>query len=139
MADPVVISFEPPGRLMSLNDREHFRPKARRVAAWRATARDAALAAFPGRGPAGRRQGPSIVVLELPVRDSRRRDPANYTPCTKAIVDGLVDAGLWPDDTPQWVTTIEPVLRPGATVVTVRLIPRDANALAAAIEAVGRG
>lgn len=27
----------------------------------------------------------------------------------------------------------------GATVVTVRLIPRDANALAAAIEAVGRG
>lgn len=39
-----VVAFVPPGRLMSLNDREHWRPHARRVAVWRDVARVAALA-----------------------------------------------------------------------------------------------
>lgn len=41
----------------------------------------------------------------------RRRDPHNYFPTVKPVVDGLIDAGLWPDDTPEWVTTTEPTLR----------------------------
>lgn len=128
-----VVAFVPPGRLMSLNDREHWRPHARRVAVWRDVARVAALAALAGRGPSGRQLPPSLVLVELPVNDRRRRDPANYAPCTKAIVDGFVDAGLWPDDTPQWVTTFEPTLRPGATEIVVRLVPRTVDAIAAAV------
>ena len=76
-----------------------------RRAAW------AALAARPGAQP------PSIVEVSLPVRDNRRRDPHNYYPTVKAIVDGLVDAGLWPDDTPEFVRTVEPVLHRAADVV----------------------
>lgn len=37
---------------------------------------------------------------------------------------GLVDAGLWPDDTPEWVTTTEPRLVVGATSVRVELVER---------------
>lgn len=44
-----------------------------------------------------------------------RRRPSDrvqvvYFAAVKACVDGLVDAGIWPDDTPDWVTTTEPVL-----------------------------
>lgn len=37
-----------------------------------------------------------VVTVSLP--DRRRRDLHNFTPTIKAIVDGLVDAGLLPDD-----------------------------------------
>jgi len=45
---------------------------------------------------------PSFVRVTFGVRDpGRRRDPHNYMPTVKAIIDGLVDAGVWPDDTPE--------------------------------------
>lgn len=50
----------------------------------------------------------------------------HYFATVKPIVDGLVDAGLWPDDTPEWVTTTEPrlvVRRDG--LVRVVLVPRE--------------
>lgn len=37
-----------------------------------------------------------VAVYEPP--DRRRRDPANLYPSVKACVDGLVDAGVLPDD-----------------------------------------
>lgn len=37
------------------------------------------------------------------VSDKRRRDPSNTMPTQKAIVDGMVDAGVVPDDTPEFV------------------------------------
>jgi hypothetical protein len=54
---------------------------------------------------------PATVLIELGFHTNRRRDPHNYvgTVC-KAIVDGLVLAGLWEDDNPKWVTLHEPVL-----------------------------
>lgn len=33
----------------------------------------------------------------------RRRDAANMAPSSKAIIDGLTDAGVWPDDNDKWV------------------------------------
>ena len=45
-----------------------------------------------------------------PVVDRRRRDPHNFAPTLKHVIDGLVDAGLWPDDTPEYVRTLEPAL-----------------------------
>lgn len=103
---------------MSMNDRDHWRTRARRVKDWREAA---------GWGAIGARvpeQGPSLVEVFLPVRDRRRRDPHNYAPTLKAIVDGLVDARVWPDDTPEWVRTLEPTLVVGADVVVVRIEDR---------------
>lgn len=68
-------------------------------------------------------QPPSLVTVTLPVSGNRRRDPHNWTPTVKAIVDGLVDAGVWPDDNSDWVATVEPVLDATATQVVVAITP----------------
>lgn len=118
------ISFpRPTPALLNLNDRHHWRRKATDVAAWRQMALyNAAKRAHHIE------QEPSMVCVTLDVPDRRRRDPSNAFPCVKAIVDGLVDAGWWPDDTPEWVTVCEPVLRvvPRGTplMVEVSLRPR---------------
>lgn len=54
---------------------------------------------------------PCLVVVELGFHTNRRRDPHNYigTVC-KSLIDGLVLAGLWPDDNPEWITVREPIL-----------------------------
>lgn len=115
------ITFPPPAKLLSANDRDHWRKRAQLVRAWRQ--HTFLLVAALNLGP----QPPSVVHLTLPVRDRRRRDPMNYYPTLKAVVDGLVDAGCWPDDTPDYVRTVEPVLDPDADVVMIRLEPMEAN------------
>ena len=45
------------------------------------------------------------------VSDRRRRDPSNVVPTQKPLVDGLVDAGVVPDDTPKWVREDMPVIQ----------------------------
>lgn len=55
--------------------------------------------------------GPSIIRITLPFKEMRTRDPANYCGSTcKAIIDGLVLAGAWPDDNPLYVSHFEPLL-----------------------------
>lgn len=61
--------------------------------------------------------GPSVVRVVLPVTRGGRRDPSNFLPAAKAVVDGLVLAGLWPDDGPAHVSLAEPVLAVGSDVV----------------------
>ncbi|HEX3088151.1 MAG TPA: hypothetical protein VHQ23_05815, partial [Ilumatobacteraceae bacterium] len=131
------ITFPRPTKaLLSMNDRTHWRRKSSDVKTWRSAGYFAAYNADE-RLPVTMRVGtciatynarkfPSLVYVTLDVPDKRRRDPANFFPCVKAIVDGLVDAGWWPDDTPEWVTVVEPVLRvvKGPLMVTVELRPR---------------
>lgn len=115
----VEFSFQAPAPLLSMNDRHHWRKRAELVKAWRE-------AAYYGwwQPPSPRPGCRCEVAVTLTVRDRRRRDPHNYYPTVKAIIDGLVDAGVWPDDTPEWVTTREPVLRVGSDrLVIVRLTP----------------
>jgi crossover junction endodeoxyribonuclease RusA len=51
------------------------------------------------------------VQVVLTFAGKNRRDPHNYVgTVVKAIVDGLVRAGLVPDDTPEWVEVLEPIL-----------------------------
>ena len=68
------------------------------------------------------------VTVELPFAKKARRDPHNYVGTNvKSIVDALtikVDkgtgnviwAGAWPDDTPEFVTVVEPIMGVGVRV-----------------------
>lgn len=73
---------------------------------------------------------PITVQVDLPFRDNRRRDAHNYTgTVVKAIVDGLVKAGIVPDDTPDWVTVLDSTLTvvgplPAEATVTVTITER---------------
>lgn len=53
------------------------------------------------------------VQLFYRPRDRRRRDPSNLMPSQKALLDGLVDARVVPDDCPPYVTeTIPKIMEP---------------------------
>lgn len=54
---------------------------------------------------------PVTVQVELRFRKPGRRDPHNYTgTVVKACIDGIVRAGLVPDDTAEYVTVLDPIL-----------------------------
>lgn len=57
------------------------------------------------------------VTLVWIVPDHRRRDEDNIVPTLKALCDGIVDAGVVPDDTPRWMVKNMPriLVVPGAT------------------------
>ena len=91
---------------LSMNDRRHWRVKHKETSAVRAAATGAArdagiplLAAF-------------TVELHYQPRDKRRRDPENLIATLKPFVDGLVDAGIAPDDCPPYYATTIPVVDP---------------------------
>lgn len=93
---------------LTANQRGSWHSRARNTRQWRD------LAAWRSRGlavtfPAGTR-----VLCELRFCDKRRRDPANWAPTAKAVVDGLVDAGLFLDDDAKHV--IGPDMRLGPLV-----------------------
>lgn len=57
------------------------------------------------------------VQLTWVVTDQRRRDSDNIYPTFKAMCDGLVDAAIVPDDTPEYMDKRAPLIRyePGGT------------------------
>ena len=115
--------FPQPGVLLNVNHRIHWSKRARITAQWRKAAHQVVLLLGP---PAKRVHGPSLVRLVIPVPTKRPRDPGNLYLCTKASVDGLVDAGVWPTDTAEFVETLEPRLvhipRTKGIVPTIELV-----------------
>ena len=110
-----------------MNDRGHWSTRYKLTRAWREAS--AAAAHGLGRSPLKRGRGPCEVRVQFPVRDpGRRRDPHNTAPTVKAIVDGLVDASVWPDDTPEWVRVADPTFyKPdGDMLVRIHLVPLEA-------------
>lgn len=91
---------------LSLNGREHYRVKAKQVAEVR---RAAHLLARAARVPAC---GRISVELHYAPRDRRRRDPLNLAATLKPVEDGIVDAKVVPDDTPEFVQPTMPVIDP---------------------------
>jgi crossover junction endodeoxyribonuclease RusA len=89
---------------LSANYRLHWSARAERVrivreaVAWRA--REHKLTP----------QSYLIVQLHYIAPDRRKRDPSNLMPNQKAGVDGLVQAGVVPDDTPEYVGELMPVI-----------------------------
>lgn len=109
---------------LSMNDRQHWRPKARLVGYVR---RITLLLAQQHRIPPVDR---IAVELHYAPRDQRRRDPLNLVATLKPVEDGLVDAGVVPDDTEQYVEPTMPVIDPptgkgnlGRLYVVVRELP----------------
>lgn len=96
-----------PAKPLSMNEALHWAAKARRTKPWRETAQRLAEASGLALLLS---EAPCIVTVVIPVQGAYRRDPHNYMPVVKAVIDGLVAAGVWPDDTPDWVTVAEPVL-----------------------------
>ncbi len=99
---------------LSLNHRRHWRANAAKVR----QVRDAAhiLAKQCGIGPWPRVQ----VTLHYIPRDKRVRDQENPTPTLKAVCDGIVDAGIVKDDSPEFMVKDMPVIHPAASVSGLR-------------------
>jgi crossover junction endodeoxyribonuclease RusA len=101
---------------LSMNDREHRMVKHRRVAQVR---RDAKALTLVAKIPPLARIS---VELHYCPRDKRRRDPLNLVATLKPVEDGIVDAGVIPDDTPVWSLPTMPIIDPpDSTPTAVRL------------------
>lgn len=103
----LLLPFERP---LSLNDRDHWRVKAKRTREWREAA---GWAARESRVPRCMRVE---VGLTYRPADNRRRDPDNLVASLKAATDGaLVDARVVPDDTDVFVARTFPVILPAGS------------------------
>lgn len=105
-ADEWLLSFQAPARVWSINERIHWSTRAGLAEKWRKGTAQAARGLSP-------KPGRWYVQLSLPFRRNvTRRDPMNFTgTVVKACVDGLTDAGLWVDDTPEYVVVGDPIFR----------------------------
>jgi len=118
-----ILTFDAPATPISMNQGDTWSVR-RDAAAWRDRAYYAWCHHWPNTGPSGRNLPPSAVHTALPFPTNRRRDPINYAKTVKHIVDGLTQAGAWPDDTPNWVTQHIPTLHPGTTLVIITITPQ---------------
>lgn len=94
---------------LTANQRLHYMERASRVRHLRATT--ALLMRDINRRRPPLETGHKLHVrLEYVPADRRRRDADNLVPTLKAICDGLVDAGLVPDDTPEFMEKHMPTI-----------------------------
>lgn len=93
-------------RPLSLNDRDIWQVKFGKIKPWRTAAATLARAAKIPRC--------ARVTIELffTPGDNRARDPLNLVATLKAVEDGIVDAGVIPDDRGAWHTSVMPVIMP---------------------------
>ena len=121
------IVFETPADTPSVNETAgaHWGKHRAVKVAWQDAAYFYAVQHFGAVGPEGRQlPGRWLVRLGLSFPVRRRRDPHNYVgTVVKWTVDGLVQAGLWPDDTPEFVQVAEPVVLKSKKLVVVQLVP----------------
>lgn len=83
---------------ITANQRLHWTVRSKRTKAWReACMWSAVRAKIPHLDQAH-------IICELRFSTKHRRDPANWAPTAKACVDGLVDAGVFDDDSHLYVT-----------------------------------
>ena len=110
MASSYTIEFPPGTPLTNANGREHWSRKARTGASLREVAGFLARSQrIPKLGKAG------FVFWYLPP-DKRRRDTPNILyAASKSCIDGIVDAGVLPDDCDKYVKYL--TFRPGDKIV----------------------
>lgn len=82
-------------KLITANDKPHWAARARltkQIRQW------GYLLGREGEGVARLELTHARVEVEFAYPDRRRRDRSNLAPTVKALMDGLIDAGLLPDD-----------------------------------------
>lgn len=122
------VTFPAPGPVWSTNEdrRLFWAVRAERIKLWH----DAAfwIAKQQGWNHPSQNNRPSTVRMTFTFPTARRRDSSNLVgTVVKASVDGLVAAGVFPDDTSEWVEVLEPrILAPieGRHMVTLTLEDR---------------
>ncbi|WP_107768484.1 hypothetical protein [Nocardioides terrigena] len=77
---------------LSANQRLHWAPKAKRTAWLREVGKQAAE--LHNVGPFD----VTHVAAFIGYTKNGTADPSNATPTVKALIDGMTDAGVWPDD-----------------------------------------
>lgn len=82
-------------KLLSANDKMHWAARSRLTKQLRQWGY---LLGREGEGVARLGLRHARVEMEFAYPDRRRRDRSNLAPTVKAIMDGLIDAGLLPDD-----------------------------------------
>lgn len=116
---PMVAGDPRSPRPWTANERIHWRVRHDRTTTIRAVvaARAAAL-------KIGAQEHITARLHYLP-GDNRRRDEDNLTATSKPAFDGLVDAGLVPDDTAAWMTKLMPVIHegPGRRALWLEITP----------------
>lgn len=113
MTNPLVLTFRAPTKPLSQNNAKgkHWARVNQMLDPWKAAAHVTAHNAIVRGEWKATDHRPITVQVAIPFRDVRRRDAHNYTgTIVKAVVDGLVKAGVVPDDTPDWVTVLDPLL-----------------------------
>lgn len=100
------LSFSKPP--MNMNDRHHWRKKAQLT---RLIREEVLVRARSMRLPKNCDTGVTVALHYQP-RDNRRRDPSNLIATQKPCLDALVSYGLIPDDTPEFVNELMPVIHP---------------------------
>lgn len=106
----VVVIPDPGVGWINANRPENRYARARRIKAWRQAAAQYA------RGARVPRLQRAHLLVTFHHQDTRRRDADNLAPTVKAVVDGLVDAHVLPDDSDRYLLgpdkrTGEPVAR----------------------------
>lgn len=87
----------PPDLRLTANRRLHWAARARMARTIRA---QAAAAARRSLTPISR---PVLITVTVTYPQAGRHDPANWADYAKHAVDGITDAGIWPDDDASWV------------------------------------
>lgn len=119
------ITFTIPANLwLSANDRRHWADKAKRTRDLRSLGYAGSVFntspgydVFPF--------GTTHVAAFIGYPRNGKADPANAAPTVKALIDGMVDAGVWPDDDSTYVigpTYLRDKASGQAGVHTVRLV-----------------
>jgi crossover junction endodeoxyribonuclease RusA len=104
-------TFEQPTVALSMNKANsmHWAERRRYLNDWRLALRIAYTKA--SEHIQGLPHTPISIAFEFTFPRNGRRDPHNYYATIKPLIDELVQCGLVPDDTAEWVSTSEPVLR----------------------------
>lgn len=123
----IEFEFYPPDKPWSTNQDRNLNPYKRHgtIREWK----DMASLAYIddcNKKKRKRQLGNTLIRVTIPFDKKRRRDPHNYCGTVgKAIIDGLVNAGAWDDDTPDFVEHLAPILVVGKSLpVKVELYPR---------------
>ena len=100
MTEPIILKFELTRKQMiSANDRLHFQKKAKITRFLRELARYEGLNTLRDwYGLPFSKEKPCKVRVVVFSPTLRKYDPPNWSPTSKALLDGLTDAEFWTDD-----------------------------------------